>query len=328
MQFRSVSVSTDEPLLIGNLLGLDASKILDGPEETRVNRMWSLMPTAARGVPKSILFHLGPRLEQEGIRWAPTSMRGFETSNRILQTASDIGNEGTPCKPGLLVKLPGRRLEIAQRPAGLPQNPWNVLGPHINHQVHARSEEGSWYIVRRRLPGPEGDFLSEKGLDALLRGNHKLWITYLNTDFQARSDGAQQTSTALLVKQVQEDDKVLYVRSKAHLHVGLLQKATRDMLEAAYSCAHKLSESHATRELSVQESDSASTSYMSAFDAVTREIHRLALEDVNEQPRKTARQTSGKQSEELFEALIAMFFVGQYARIGEQLPGSQEWCVD
>ena len=36
LQHRSVSVASDEPLLIGTLLDLNVAKILDGPEKTRI----------------------------------------------------------------------------------------------------------------------------------------------------------------------------------------------------------------------------------------------------------------------------------------------------
>ena len=42
LQDRSVSVMSDEPLLIANLLNLNLDVILSGPEETRINRLWTL----------------------------------------------------------------------------------------------------------------------------------------------------------------------------------------------------------------------------------------------------------------------------------------------
>ena len=91
LQFRSVSVRSDEPLLLGNLLGLDVAKILNGPEDTRIHRMWSLMPSAVRGIPKAIVFRLGPRLKEEGYHWAPATLMYFEGTN--LQLGYRIGGD-------------------------------------------------------------------------------------------------------------------------------------------------------------------------------------------------------------------------------------------
>ncbi len=59
LQHRSVSVPSDEPLLIANLLDLNVTDILDGPcpltdcanvgcDHSRMHRLWLLMPTAFR----------------------------------------------------------------------------------------------------------------------------------------------------------------------------------------------------------------------------------------------------------------------------------------
>ena len=40
LRFRSVSVPSAEPLLVANLLGLDITPLLDGPESERYNRLW------------------------------------------------------------------------------------------------------------------------------------------------------------------------------------------------------------------------------------------------------------------------------------------------
>lgn len=66
---RSVSVPSDEPLLIANLLELDVTYILNGPcpladcanigcDHSRIHRLWLLMPTAFRGIPRTILLHV------------------------------------------------------------------------------------------------------------------------------------------------------------------------------------------------------------------------------------------------------------------------------
>lgn len=84
LKHRSVSVPSDEPLLISNLLGLDIGKLLGGPGDTRIHRLWSLMPSARRGIPKIILFRLGPRLKTQGFRWAPSTLLFYQNSNGIL----------------------------------------------------------------------------------------------------------------------------------------------------------------------------------------------------------------------------------------------------
>lgn len=53
LRFRSVTVPTDEPLLIGGLLNFDLAQILDGPVESRMQRVWTLVSLAPGGIPKT-----------------------------------------------------------------------------------------------------------------------------------------------------------------------------------------------------------------------------------------------------------------------------------
>ena len=71
LQFGSVSERSDKPILLGSLLNLVVSKILTGPEHTRIHQTWLLMPSALRCIAKGIVFLLGPRLGGKDYRWAP-----------------------------------------------------------------------------------------------------------------------------------------------------------------------------------------------------------------------------------------------------------------
>ncbi|CAF9939192.1 hypothetical protein IMSHALPRED_001243 [Imshaugia aleurites] len=329
LQHRSVSVSSDEPLLIGTLLDLDVAGILRGSEETRIHRMWSLMPTAVRGLSKDILFRLGPRLREKGYRWAPSSMLYHEDSNSILQTMRKGDNQGIPTQHGLMVRLSGHHVSFANRPAGLPANPWGIVSKE--DVLYMRGDESCWYLVSRRRPSVEGDCLSEEKFCGVMRSHTNLWVTHLETDFQARKDGDEQTSTALLTRLVQECEEVKYVQSYMHIHAALMRQTSREMFEAAYRCAQKLAESAPAQQLanmSKNGTNMESPEYKAVFDALKPEIFRIAASGNNEIAMTTARQSSGKDHDVLFGAIIGMLFIGDYAIIGPRTPDNQQWCVD
>ncbi|MCJ1471612.1 hypothetical protein MMC13_000252 [Lambiella insularis] len=237
-------------------------------------------------------------------------------------------NEGTTTPHGLLVRLPGQKLSFPNRPKGLPGNPWNIITDET--MLYTRDENAAWYLVRRRWPNSKGDYLSDMKLGDLIRSDADLWITYLETDFQARSDGVQQTSTALLVMLVQEEDDTKYVQSYMHLHVKLLQKTSQGMFECAYQCAQQLAESEPVRQLanmSDNEVNMEFPAYKAIFDALQPETSRIAASGENEAALATARQTSGKDKSVLFGAIMGMMFIGHYALMGPKLPDTQEWCV-
>ena len=90
LHHRSVSVLSDEPLLIGILLGLDAAQILnggDGAVARRMNRVRRLIPSGVHGIPKDILFRVGPRLTEPGLRWVPATFLIDNDVNVVIHSS-------------------------------------------------------------------------------------------------------------------------------------------------------------------------------------------------------------------------------------------------
>ncbi|KAL8695112.1 MAG: hypothetical protein Q9218_000390, partial [Villophora microphyllina] len=323
LQFRSVSVKDDEPILLGGLLDLQVSKILDGPKDTRMYRMWSLMPSALRGIPKTILFRVGLRLSKEGFRWAPATMMNSDQANAnpIIMHGKD--KEGHPTPRGLLVRLAGYTLSMAERPKGLPSNPWNKMDQQSTQTFHLRDSEGVWYILLRRLATTGSDFLSNMRLDDYIRGNSDVWIVHLDTDFQPRPDGSPQASTALLVKLIEKEGSVMYVRSGMHVHAMLLPNTYQEIYEAAYNTAVKLLQSPVARqleEMSRQGSFQESLAQRALVDTIKADIHRIAATLLDDGESTNAAQKSSAHNPAHVEELISTYFIGHYANITAKLP--------
>lgn len=330
LRHRSVSVSSDEPLLIGNLLGLDVARILDGSDETRIHRMWSLMSAAVCGVPKDLLFRLGPRLREKGYRWAPSSMLHHDDSNPDLQIFQDEGSQGSVTQHGLMVRLSGYHISFVQCPSGLPPNPWGIsIGENV---FYMRDYEARWYTVVRRWPSAEGDYLSKEKFGSITRSHKNLWAMHHNFPFQEWADHAnKQTNIALLTELVQESEGVKYVQSYMHIQVGLLRDPQSKMFEAAYRCAQKLAQSAPAQQLAEMSEDGIvmeSPEYRAVIDALHPEIHRLAASEENELAMTAAREITDKDHNALFEAMVAMSFIGNYGIMGARTPEDQRWCVD
>ena len=226
LRYRSVSVPTDEPLLVGTLLNLKISTILEDPIEDRMCRLWSLMPTAKGGLPKSILFYLSQRLGQD-FRWAPSSLLACRQDNKVLESMREGDNQGRPTSRGLEVYLAGSKVSFPKRPEGLPTDPWSVESSQ--DLLYMRDCHGQWYHVRRRGVDSNRDYLSSDSLSDIIHGHHNLWITYLETEYQARPDGRQQTQIALLVKVVEDKNGIKFAESYMHLHVMLSNLASQKL---------------------------------------------------------------------------------------------------
>ena len=330
LQYRSVSVSSDEPLLIGNLLDLDVAELLKGSDETRIHRMWSLMSSAVCGIPKNILFRLGPRLREEGYRWAPSTMLYREDSNAPLQMmVKEEDDQGFLTEHGLKVRLSGYHISFPQRPSGLPASPWGINLDENN--FYMRDEKARWYFVRRRWPSAEGDYLSKEKFGPIMRSHTNLWAMHHESSSQKWSDVYKQTNTALLTRLVQESYKVKYVKSYMHIHIGHLRDTQCEMFEAAYRCAQKLAESAPAQQLanmSTDDVDMESPEYKAVFDTLQPEIYRLAARGENELAMTAARESSSKDHDVLFGALVGTIFIGNYGIMGPRTPNDQQWCVD
>lgn len=78
LMYRSVTVSSDEPLLIANLLALDLTAILESKPAERMQALWRTMSSSPFGIDKGLLFQLGPRMKEPGFRWAPSSLLSID----------------------------------------------------------------------------------------------------------------------------------------------------------------------------------------------------------------------------------------------------------
>ncbi|MCJ1396719.1 hypothetical protein MMC18_009611 [Xylographa bjoerkii] len=332
VEHRSVSVPTDEPLLIGSLLDLNMESIISEPDRTRIHRMWWLMPAARRGIPKDILFRIGPRLKDEGYRWAPSTMLNNDPSNEILQTKRQGANQGIPTSRGLQVSLSGFRVSFPDQSKGLPANPWSII--ESMDQLYMRDQDGAWYSVVRRVSrnsGLEDDFLGNEKLCNILKSDNDIRFLYLEPEFQSRVDSDQQAINSLGVKFLYEEEGVIYVQSCMLVHFQRLQITLLEMFETAYQCAELLADSDPARQLAALQEDEVNIelpAYKILFDALGLEIHRIAIMDDNKTALAAARQVSGHDSTVLFEGVIKMLFAGHYAKIGTRTRDSQRWCVD
>ena len=101
---RTTSRRGDEPLCLAIIIGLNIEGIQNAKEEDRVQKFWSLH---VHGVPESILFIPGEKLQVPGFGWAPANLLQL----RILGT-SQVCGQITP--RGLRVVYPGFSLQQLQ----------------------------------------------------------------------------------------------------------------------------------------------------------------------------------------------------------------------
>ncbi|CZR51503.1 uncharacterized protein PAC_01380 [Phialocephala subalpina] len=154
LQFRSVSVASDEPLCIATLLSFDLHAVLQlRDQESRMEKVWELVIAKHGGIPSQIIFFEEQKLSRPGWRWAPktllNSQSGLHGPNTRITRWFDP-HLAVPEHPhGLRVKYPG--VQISLKPDygdGKPRNPW-IGAPRLPEDwVQYRSlDDGRWYRI-------------------------------------------------------------------------------------------------------------------------------------------------------------------------------------
>lgn len=332
LQHRSVSVASDEPLLIGNLLNLDMGSILHSPIELRMQMVWSQMSSVPRSILQNILFHAGPKLATNGYRWAPATLlihRDHQAAHFGLlweEKYRDI-----PSSKGLLVHLPGYFVSSPRPPPGLPDNSWNLFGALDDQALFMRDCNRTWYQAARASSSTVTDCEKERTLlYKIVQGaDHR--AVALASGFDSRSDLGQQTRNALLVRFQHAQDGVNRVQSTMQLIITMVPGLLCNMLESTYQCARKLREDELSHAVAVMDNDRVSVehpSYVRVLNLLRQRIQALAatIDDVN--IRNTATEYTGSSDKIVFESLIVTLYMGRYGVMGPKALSDQQWCVD
>ena len=153
LQFRNVSVPTDEPLCIGTLMDLNLNEILNVKEKNvRMQKVWQLIAAKKGGLPMQVIFFQEPRIDVPGWRWAPKSLLTWDGGSHELMNTRFLKwsekNLGKITDRGLRVQYPGYRIKVApetgdRKPQLLPGFP---RCPEFNLRVRDINT-GEWYCI-------------------------------------------------------------------------------------------------------------------------------------------------------------------------------------
>ncbi|KAL8958620.1 MAG: hypothetical protein Q9193_004357 [Seirophora villosa] len=327
LQGRSVTVPSDEPLLIAGLLQLDTSYLLDGPESSRMQRLWSLMPRAPEGIPMKTIFRNESRLTQPGYRWAPQSFLELHDEGDV-----DLGNTFpddrsahlTPA--GLDVYFAAMPIEKPIVPAGLPIE---LLNCFSEDKIYCRHADGTWFFM-----GVRGPALHRKGttLHTVLGNRSKSYVAIPSDPF--RLDGSDMFTAGLLVHYEDQQQGVATVRSDLLLNISTATGVKGVLLEAAWKSSRFLLEDELTGQFTSpaihdegqQERDHA---YAALVASLERRVDAM-VESIDESPVLDALKVLNRHTNaiSLHKYHIIGFYLGWYANLGTMFPSDTRWCVD
>ena len=338
--YRSVTVPSDEPLIIATLLALDLSPILASEPAERMNVLWQIIGTSSSGIDKKFLLYAGPKIRKRGLRWAPQSLLfvdnrfaipnpGEHENGSFLATNSNA--------MGLVVELAGFRISLAKPAKGLPKNLAGFDSTPRNHadrhRLLLRDCQGRWYLLTHRLC--TSDRIPEvEEIYAIISELSSPWILYRGSSSVIPEN--TQAYHGLLVEEAKEQqlrsNELTCVETMSQVNFGRLPREVYEVCQAGYSLAQELASSAAAHRLEdvlgTTPTDLNDPVYQEALQGVDFEIKRLSRSAFAMEALAASGSSVDERGISTVEDYMKRVYRGLYLQIEEYAPGNRKWCVD
>ncbi|KAI1749454.1 hypothetical protein F4782DRAFT_303906 [Xylaria castorea] len=159
LTYRTTSVKADEPLCLGNLLGVEPAAIVRAHgHEARMEIIWDFLFSQGNGH-AMLLFAKGPRLRTPGYRWAPVSLMDSQPVEFWGGIDSSL-QKAVKLPEGLLASMPAVLLQAEKVELGI--------------KFEFRTSQRNGYLVRwgdlstQNIADGEKEILSSNGFFVIL----------------------------------------------------------------------------------------------------------------------------------------------------------------
>ena len=340
LSYRSVTVPSDEPLIIATLLALDLSPILASELTERMNVLWQIIASSPSGIDKHFLFRMGPRIRKRGLRWAPQSLL-FVDSHFAIPKPGEHESRGflatNRSAMGLVVELAGFRISIAKPAKGLPKRLAGFQSKPRNHadrhRLLLRDCQGRWYFLTHRLC--TSNLIPEvEEIYAIISELSSPWILYRGSS----SDVPENTLGyhGLLVEEAKEQqsrsNEFTCVETMSQVNFCRLPRDMYEACQAGYSLAQALASSAAARRLEdvlgTTPTGLSDRVYKEALQGVDFETKRLSRSPLAMEALAASGSSVDERRISSVEEYIERVYRGLYLQIQEYAPGNRKWCVD
>ncbi|CAL8581162.1 hypothetical protein XPA_006865 [Xanthoria parietina] len=326
LQSRSVSVPTDEALCLFTLMGLDIAKVTAVPPLERMNVFWRTF----NSVPASFFFSRAPRkLLEPGLRWAPSSLMQCESMWSWLgppelsdPTEDDI--HAVPTNEGLLAPLPGLlfRANIAERFEKM------ILAKGSVFIIQA--EDGSWLRVSQEEPWNQGSVAAgtNLGFAIILAPRRVIYETTYHSHLLTNGLNSRATSDGVFVSRRRMENGIIHVTGLNHVKVELLGEGEQKLRSMIRASLRDTNISHDTfMALKTENNSSALVHFSLVGQGLMSNEELLGLLEA------FARYVGESDAfEGLVKVLMELMAEDAFNRDCccdvQELPESQQWCID
>lgn len=338
--YRSVTIPSDEPLIIATLLSVDLGQILASEPAERMNILWRIIGTSPSGIDKHILFHMGPKLHERGLRWAPQSLL-FLDNHFTIPKPGEHENRGFLATngnaKGLVVELAGFRVAIAKSVKGLPEHLAGFDSLPINddnrHHLILKDCRGRWYVLNHHLVDTSDRAPALEEMWALISELSGSWILYRGSSSAVPED--KTGHRGLLVEeangQQSQSSDITCVEIKSQVDFGHFTTEMNQICQAAYCLAQELASSAAVRrleDLGAASTDLENQVYQEAFQGVCLESQRLSRSPFAMEALVASGNSADERGSTRMAEYMERIYRGLYLQIEEYAPGNRRWCVD
>lgn len=338
--YRSVTVPSDEPLIIATLLALDLSRILASEPAERMNILWRIIGISPSGIDKHILFHMGPKIYERGLRWAPQSLLSVDRYFSIPKPGEEehrfSGHLDRNAK-GLVVELAGFRISIAKPAKSLPRHlagfdskPRNGKDRHCPFLTDCR---GRWYVLKQRLFGEPDCPPALEEMCAVISGLSSHWILYRGSSSLVPDN--TKPHLGVLVEEASgqqpQSNKGTCVEIRSQVAFYHLAAEMNQVVQAAYCLAQELASSTAARhleDLSISPTELDNALYQEALQGVELEKQRLSRSPFALEALAASGDSADERAFTMIGEYMERIYRGIYVQIEKYVPGNRKWCVD
>ena len=330
---RLVTRPGDEPLCIAPLLGLDLKPIASARGLDRIKEFWNSMAKSQYGIPRDIIFTYTRKINVEGYRWAPVTLRHRTTWELMTLGPRD---EAILKSDGLHIILPGGVFSPNPcLPKALTASKLlRATGGKLADQVWVRDRMDRWwdlssFSVVDEIKGAwtrdahERDVRSQYAIILQLPGRGK-WIS---GDLGGRHQG-------IIMRCIQSVDE-------GGIHVGFLDNVERvglhycgELMSKIMSAAFQTSEEIRKSEpwiyaSSLNTSDNLQEGLESAILQAVREaaVVRLAEPELQNHYKCLELATDEERTQDFVQRVVFML-AGTFVTISSTLYSEHKWIID
>jgi hypothetical protein len=338
LEFRSVTVPSDEALCISTLMSLDLKYVQEVDDQVpRMCRVWELLERSLGGIPSGVIFFEDDPIDLPGWYWAPRSMltnssSGLDPNQRQLRWKTD--QEGSITKRGLRVRLPGMLLRPRGRPQDMPLYPWEGINRTRQEQIFFKNTTTSkWYRLMDRIWALNAKKWSKEQLRQY-NDTHKESMTKAIQEgncaiIQSANDGGYGSLVRVIAEEQEPDNSVssLLVHRILHIQFSELSQSEVKLAETVNRLAGILREEETTRELlAIQNKDTEQ--YKGLLEISKRKMKDLMAEtwENDHEFVQAVHDSIGDDLQHDMWVQIAGWFAND--NLAFNVPADQIWYVD